>query len=349
MTVPRWVIVSLAAAVVGYHVVVAIHSLPVIIDPVPYLIATAVFVAAATVSLLPWGGLRMPTWVAMMNLLVSMVVPEVVLRQISAQAQVQVDHAAWYVGGIGILMVITSVRRHHLFAWLGVAALVAHTILSSHTPAVSLIGVGMSVAWVGTSHAVSVLLDRAERDARQFGAAAQAAALWRAESEAHVTERQARLRQTNRVARGLLQQIVAREGRLTDELRAECVLLEATIRDEIRGRLLLDDGVRGAVLAARRSGVEVMVLDEGGLDDLAPEVLERVRGGIVRALGSVRSSRIVVRTAQDREGVAATVVGVGSEEVAAADAADGSASGEDAEDVQAWFEVGFTGEVRGLR
>lgn len=341
MTIPRWVFVSLAGALVGYHVVVAIHSLSVIIDPVPYLIATALFVAAATVSLLPWGGLRMPIWVAMLNLLVSMVVPELVLRQVSAQLQVQVDHAAWYVGGIGVLMVITSVRRHHLFAWLGIAALAAHTLLASHTPSVSLIGVGMSAAWVGTSHAVSVLLDRAERDARQYGAAAQAAAMWRAESEAHVTERQARLRQTNRLARGLLQEIVQREGRLTDELRDQCVLLEATIRDEIRGRLLLDDAVREAVLEARRAGVEVMVLDEGGLDDLAEEVLDRVRKGLVRALASVRSSRIVVRTAQDREGVAATVVGVGSDR--------GSVLVEDADEVQAWFEVGFTGEVRGLR
>src|SRR5690606_42032333 len=62
---------------------------------------------------------------AMLNLLVSMIVPELVLRQVSAQLQVQVDHAAWYVGGIGVLMVITSVRRHHLFAWLGIAALAA--------------------------------------------------------------------------------------------------------------------------------------------------------------------------------------------------------------------------------
>lgn len=340
MTVPRWVIVWLAGAVVGYHVVVAIHSLGVIRDAAPYLIAAGVFVVAATISLLPWGGLRMPTWVAVMNVLVALVVPEVVSRQISAQLQVQVDHAAWYVGGIGILMVITSARRHHVFAWLGIAALVAHTILSNGSPSVSLIGVGMSAAWVGTSHAVSVMLDRAERDARQFAGAARAAARWRAEAEAHVTERQARLSQTNRVARGVLQEIVARHGRLTEELRATCVLLEATIRDEIRGRQLLDDRVREAVLAARTSGVEVLVLDEGGLDDVGDEVLDRVRVGLVRAIRSVRSDRVVVRTAQDREDVAATVVGVGDV---------GGGSADDADDVQAWFEVGFTGEVRGLR
>ncbi|HRQ00405.1 MAG TPA: hypothetical protein PK781_08075, partial [Terrimesophilobacter sp.] len=180
MTVRRWVIVSLAAAVVGYHVVVALHSLPVIVDRVPYLAAVGLFVAAATVSLLPWGGLRMPTWVAVANLLVALVIPVVVSSQIAAPLQVQVDHAAWYVGGVGILMVVTSVRRHHLFAWLGVAALVVHTALLNGHPPVSLIGVGMSVAWVGVSHAVSVLLDRAERDAKQFADAARAAALWRA-------------------------------------------------------------------------------------------------------------------------------------------------------------------------
>src|SRR5690606_29215731 len=105
VTVRRWVIVSLAAAIVGYHVIVALHSLPVIIDRVPYLAAVGLFVAAATVSLLPWGGLRMPTWVAGLNLLVALVIPVLVAPQISAALQVQVDHAAWYVGGVGILMV----------------------------------------------------------------------------------------------------------------------------------------------------------------------------------------------------------------------------------------------------
>lgn len=341
MTVPRWVIVSLAAAIVGYEVVVAIHSLDVITDPVPYLIAVAVFVIASTVSLLPWGGLRMPTWVAILNLLVAIVLPEIVSTQISAALQVQVDHAAWYVGGIGILMVITSVRRHHAVAWLGVAVLMAHTLLLGGSPAVSLIGVGMSIAWVGISHAVSVTLDRAEKDARQYAHTARAAALWHAEAEARVTERRARLSQTNRVARGTLHAIVSRRGRLTPTLREQCVLLEATIRDEIRGRRLLDDGVREAVIAARRSGIDVMMLDEGGLDDLDSGTLQRVHEGLAQAISSVRSRRLIVRTAQERDGIAATVVGVG--------ALGAPREAEPDEDVQAWFEVGFTGDVRGVR
>lgn len=355
MTVPRWVIVSLAASVVGYHVVVAIHSLTVILDPVPYLIAVAVFIVASTASLLPWGGLRLPTWVVTGNLLVAIVIPEVVSQQISEGQQVQVDHAAWYVGGIGILMVITSARRHHAFAWLGIAALVAHTLLLGGSPAVSPIGVGMSVAWVGISNVVSITLERAEQDASQYADAARAAALWHAEAEAHVTERRARLRQTNRVARSILREIVSRRGRLTPELRAECLLLEATIRDEIRGRGLLDDRVRAAVSASRRSGMSVMVLDEGGLDDLDPGALDIVHGGLARAITSAKARRIIVRTAQDRLDVAVTVVGVGEplESDAASgavnvSAAAGSADGEFDEEVTVWFEIGFDGEVRGL-
>lgn len=356
MTVPRWVVVSLAASVVGYHVVVAIHALTVIRDPLPYLIAVGVFVAAATVSLLPWGGLRLPNWVAAVNLLLAMVIPEVVSTQISEGQQMQVDHAAWYVGGMGILMVITSVRRRHVFAWLGIAALVAHTLLLlGDSPPISPIGVGMSVAWVGISHVVSLTLERAEQDARQYADAARAAALWHAEAEAHVTERRARLHQTNRVARGVLGEIVLRRGRLTPALRAECVLLEATIRDEIRGRRLLDDRVRGAVIAARRSGVDVLVLDEGGLDELDAEMLDVVHGGLARAVALATARRIIVRTAQDRRDVAVTVVGVGEPPDAASAGVAVSAGvsrtlteGELDDDVTVWFEIGFDGEVRGL-
>lgn len=344
MSVRRWVVVSLAAAVVGYHVIVAIHSLAVILDQLPYLIAVGVFVVAATVSLLPWGGLRIPTWVALGNLLVSLVIPEVVSTQISAAAQVQIDHAAWYVGGIGILMVITSVRRHYVFAWLGIAALVAHTVLLGGSPSISPIAVGMSAAWVGIAHTVSVTLDRIEKDARGYALAERAAVLWRAEAEARVTERQERVRQTSRVASATLREIVSRRGRLSPELREECLLLEAMIRDEIRGRLLLNDSVRDAVMTARRAGASVLLLDEGGLDEVDASTLDRVHRGLSRAIASAQAQRVIVRTAQDREGVAVTVVGVGSLTDAAA-----TLEGEPDDDVRVWFEVGVDGEVRGLR
>jgi hypothetical protein len=45
-------------------------------------------------------------------------------------------------------------------------------------------------------------------------------------------------------------------------------IAEATLRDELRGSALLDDGVRAALVAARAAGSSVSMLDEGGLDGI---------------------------------------------------------------------------------
>ena len=60
-------------------------------------------------------------------------------------------------------------------------------------------------------------------------------------------------RQTNRIAAPMLRRIADRGGDLTDDQRRECRKLEAAIRDEIRGRMLLNDAVRAAGACAPAS------------------------------------------------------------------------------------------------
>lgn len=113
-------------------------------------------------------------------------------------------------------------------------------------------------------------------------AAERAAASWRAAEEAHLTEREVRLEQTRALAADMLLRIAEPGPGLTDEERRECRLLEAAVRDEIRGRRLLDDEVRRLVLDARRRGVTVSVLDDGGLDRTSEGESRRVLGSSPR-------------------------------------------------------------------
>ena len=48
--------------------------------------------------------------------------------------------------------------------------------------------------------------------------------------------------------------IILRNGELTEVQRQECFYFEAAIRDEIRGRALLNDRVRTQVMSASRRG-----------------------------------------------------------------------------------------------
>ncbi len=94
-------------------------------------------------------------------------------------------------------------------------------------------------------------------DAQTLTVAEQEAAKWQAAQDAHEQERRRRLDQTGKRALPMLRDIILAGGELSDAQRIESRVLEAGLRDEIRGRRLLNDRVRNSVLAARRRGTAV--------------------------------------------------------------------------------------------
>lgn len=311
IVVPRYIIVGLAALFTGYMVVLAIASIDTVTNPYLYFGALALYVAATGISVVVAPG-HMPRWAAMLNVLVAIAVPTMVASQIIEGHVIGADYATWYVAAIGALMVITSARGHHAFAWLGVTALVVHTVLWAGPGALLAIGVIGSVLWVAISHALERSLKAAAKSARAYAVAEREAAEWQAAQEAHLFERQFRLGQTSRMALPMLRHIVVTDAELTVGERQECLYLEGAIRDEIRGRQLLNDAVREQVMIARRRGVTVNLLDEGGIDDLSAEETQRVLNHVARAIRSSMAGTIIVRTVPEGSDVAVTVVGLGS-------------------------------------
>lgn len=153
-------------------------------------------------------------------------------------------------------------------------------------------------------------LKKAEKDARAYAIAEREAAEWQAAQEAHFSERQVRLGQTGRKAIPMLRHIAGSGAKLTAGQRKECLYLEGAIRDEIRGRTLLDDAVREQVMVARRRGTTVNLLDEGGIDDLDAGELARVHTAIAHAIRGSAADTIIVRTVPEGSDTAVTVVGL---------------------------------------
>lgn len=309
--VPRALIVTMAAIFSGYHIVLGLYTIDVPADPLPVLAAMALYAMATTLSLLPGQPERMPTWMAVVNVLVCIAMTVLITPQLDAEREGGLGYATWYVAAVGTLMTITSTRRRHLYAWLGIAALVVQTVIWGAGPGL-LLGIGVigSAAWVAVSHILSRALAKASRDAARFARAEREATDWQAAQEAHLYERQFRLGQTGTTAVPMLQIIEQSGGELTDEQRQECLHLEGAIRDEIRGRRLLDDGVRREVMTARRRGVSVNLFDEGGLDELDDRSLARVLGTLADAIRTTTATRVIARTAPVDSKVAVTVVGL---------------------------------------
>ncbi len=336
--VPRYLIVGMAGLFSAYHLVLATYSLTqhIAFSDAPIFLAMGVYFVASVVSLVPFGPTRMPIWMASVNLAAVIALPILVTAQLDPTKHN--GYGTWYVAAVGTLMTITSTRRRHTFAWIGVGFLVVQTVVwSGGFGALGGIGVIGSVVWVGVSHVVSNGVAKATRDGQRFARAEREATDWQAAQEAHVFERQFRLDQTSMMALEMLRSIQASEGDLTDEERLECLHLEGAIRDEIRGRKLLNDAVREQVMRARRRGATVTLLDEGGIDDLSDDELERVLNRLAEALGGTDADKVIARTVPEGSDVAITVVGLRT-------VGDGSASAlgqESLEDdeVDLWLEI----------
>ena len=308
--VPRSLIVTMAAIFSAYHIVLGLYTIDVPANPLPVVAAMALYAMATAISLLPGQPERMPTAMAIANVFVCIAMTLLITPQLDTAREGGLGYATWYVAAVGTLMTITSTRRRHLYAWLGIAALVVQTIIWGGPGLLLGIGVIGSAAWVAVAHILSRALLKASSDAARFARAEREATDWQAAQEAHLYERQFRLGQTGTTAVPMLQIIEQSGGDLTDEQRLECLHLEGAIRDEIRGRLLLNDAVRTEVMAARRRGVSVNLLDEGGLDDLDDANRERVLSTLAEAIRSTAASRVIARTAPADSDVAVTVVGL---------------------------------------
>ncbi|MCU1413836.1 MAG: putative rane protein [Microbacteriaceae bacterium] len=310
ISVPRYLIVGLAAVFSAYHVLLATVSLWVPADKGPYIAAMALFAIATAISLWPSKKARMPVWMAAFDVAIALVVPLLVT---SVVHKVPPDsYAAWHTAAIGTLMVIVSTRRRQWFAWVGIGILIIETVVWSGFAGLVTYGVIGSTVWVAIAFALSLSLASADRDARQYALAEREAVEWRAAQEAHVSERQFRLGQTSRMALPMLRQIVASNGELSEGQRLECIYLEGAIRDEIRGRKLLNDRVREQIMIARRKGTIVTLLDEGGLDDLDDDDLERVLNRLAEAIRDTETQKLIVRTVPEGSDTAITVVGLSS-------------------------------------
>ena len=337
IAIPRLLIGGVAAIFSLYIVVLGVYSIAVPFEPVAVIVALVLYAAATTVSLLPRGPARMPIWMAAFNLSVVVVITLVVTTNLNPSPATSNGYATWYVAGVGVLLTVTATRRRYAFAWGGAAFLVLQTIIWAGPAALVTLGVVGSVSWVAIAHLISTGMARATKDAHRFALADREATEWQALQEAHVYERQFRLGQTSSMALAMLRQIEQSGGELTDAQRQECLHLEGAIRDEIRGRRLLNDAVRREVMAARRRGSVVTLLDEGGLDDLPEEDLERVHNALAAAIRSTKADKIIARTVAQDSDVAVTVVGLHSPDDGGASALGDEAGVDD--EIDLWLEI----------
>jgi len=96
----------------------------------------------------------------------------------------------------------------------------------------------------------------------------------------------------------LLESISESNESLSKSDRVKAQLTEAELRDQIRGRNLLSMDVVSETRSARQRGIEVQLLDDGGLDDLTDQERVPYLWEIATRLKDVKAGKVVVRAAK---------------------------------------------------
>ncbi|MEY4000439.1 MAG: hypothetical protein RLZZ626_794 [Actinomycetota bacterium] len=290
---PRWVISTVGLSFAVFQAVLGALWLDSYRDPFVGWLAIVLYLSAVVPTLVAYRGLTMPSLQAWFNLAVSMALPILINAQLADLAHETFE--TWYVGAIGVLLCVTAVRNRGNFSWLA-ASLVLGIMLYDGGPQIiatsGLIGMTLLVA---AGQAVSVGLTRASRDIEQFvrSRVEQLSAV--AATTAARAERTERLQQMFEEALPELRRISKAKGQLDERGRREARLLEAGMRDEIRGRNLLNDELRAAVKSARARGVEVTLLDDGGLDHLGSEARAALVKQAANAIAQLEVGKVTIR------------------------------------------------------
>ncbi|GAA3897636.1 hypothetical protein [Microbacterium invictum] len=249
----------------------------------------------------------LPGWAAVLAVANAAIVPAATWFAAGPDARLEA-YATWSLGGISALMTIVMVRRRTWTAWIGATITAVEAVVWIGPRDALALGVVGLVVWVGVAQIISRLVERAARDTADLTELQRAAGEWLASQDGRRSERRTQVQRALAVAGPVLVRTVESDGDLDDDERERARLAEGRLRDDIRGRRLLDDTVSTRLEAARRRGAAVTVLDEGGLEGVDDEGMAAVRAELAEALAEASSERIYVRTSSHPQ-IAVTVVG----------------------------------------
>jgi hypothetical protein len=214
--------------------------------------------------------------------------------------------AHWHVAAITFVLLGLMLRGRACWAWLGFAVLAGLTISGTVTAGLGAeAGIALVIRQGGTllmGHLMALGLHRSGRAIAAFNAQRaldEAAEMTRLST---LDERRAQLNRVNAMSRPVLEQLAAGDAALADvptaaafppALLAQCRLVEASLRDAMRGRALFREPVITAARQARQRGVEVFLLDDSG--DEPPANMDAVAWTVTGELSILQRGRLTAR------------------------------------------------------
>ena len=299
LRVPTWLLSFFGLLFGLFHAVLGVVWINKNDRPEIVIAALVAYVAILIPTIAVGRSRAMPKLVAVVDVVICALIPLAINTQLNPAHLT--DYATWYVLGVGTILGGMAVRGQRMLAWFGLIILVGEIAMWGGLESLASTGLPGVLSLLVTGHAVSVGVERAVASTTELNRLAEVSAAETASMEAASQVRSTLLEKTLRTALPALNLIAALGGSLTEQQKSEALLLEAGLRDEIRGEALLNDAMRKAIKDARQRGVEVLVLDEGGLTGLSDTEREIILNRAAASVVNVSAGRLTVRAPQGEE------------------------------------------------
>lgn len=294
--VPKTLLVLIGFLFMMNFLVLGLFWLPYYDSAQKPILAFAMYFVAVVMSIFLGKQPRLPMWIAAYNLLVATVVPWLILSEYPIENYAaNGSYATWFIGGIGALMSLTTLRTQPMIGLIGLGIMVLEVLRWGGVGVMATSGLVGATVLVAVGFAIGRGLDSTSKLTEEYLEQATASATKTASLTAARTEHQKFLLSGLEAAMPMLERIVARNGDLDEIDRREAKLVQAKLTDEIQGKHLLNPAIQLAARDARVRGVEVTILDEGGLDDLSETDRHELLNSVAEAIRSTQAGKIHIR------------------------------------------------------
>lgn len=268
-----------------------------------------IVVSAAAVTLIRTAGDPLPY----RTTLALMLAGPISLNLVFAVVPIPIDGLLqlWPLSAATAIYTYMCVRGRTWWAWLGMTATLASCAWwAQRTGQGAGYGLGISVinlapllmatffAWTIRPAARDIFALREQTIIRVAAEAADTAIL---------DERDQQLRRLDNLARPLLEHLATDED-ITDEQQRACTLLEAHLRDTLRAPVLDTAAIAAAARAARARGVDVILLDDHGMDQTADPAREQILTAVIAALTEATDGTLTVRVSPPQRDALLTIL-----------------------------------------
>jgi GNAT superfamily N-acetyltransferase len=276
------------------HIAMGLANLSLLDSPIQTVLAMIICIMVILV-VLPRGEANQLSVVQSVTAVIGVVVMDLLVNS-ALPYGIHPGYAAWHCGAIQMLMLALALRHRVGYAWLGITLFSMADFSSSLArglPAVDAVALVLTpVMWVIIGSALSISFDRIAARIK-FSTARQNRIQERLAAE-HAREvfRTEWIGNLDKLTRPALERILA--GNLDERDRSDLKLLEAELRDGIRGRGLATAEVTRAARLARRRGVKVNILDDRKTE-LPPALLAHSSGQLTAILDRAMHGLVLAR------------------------------------------------------